>query len=181
MEIAEIFQQAFKYHQNNRIKEAKAGYEKVLAIEPDHPSALHLSGLIAFDAGDIQTALDRVGRSVALAANERQWLLNYGKVLTAAGKPKEAIIVHQRVQGMAPDCVEAKTALADLYGTIGEHKNALLALFRLLSDNPDDAGAAEKYAATLALLGHKTAAAEFSSAFPVSCQSSNVNKIRVEG
>lgn len=181
METEKLFQQAFDHHQNNRIEAAAAGYEKVLEQQPDHPSALHLRGLIAFDNGDIQTALDLVGRSVDLVGTERQWLLNYGKILASAGEQKAAIVVYQRVQSLAPDCAEAKSQLADLYSLIGEHRNALLSLFRLLSDDPENAAAVEKYAATLAVLGHKTAAAEFSSAFPVSFQSSNVNEIRAEG
>ncbi|MDY6906216.1 MAG: tetratricopeptide repeat protein [Thermodesulfobacteriota bacterium] len=167
MKTDELFKQAFEDHQRNRIAAAKAGYEEVLKCDPHHPSALHLKGLIAFDAGDIEAALDLVEQSIRLAGTNRQWLLNYGKILSRAGKLEEAIGVYYQVQALAPDCVEAKTALADLYGTVGEHHISLLWLFRLLSDDPENGDSAAKYVNTLRTMGWDDVAAEFLVTFQV--------------
>src|SRR5512146_3071008 len=39
---------ALKHHQAGRLTEADAAYREVLAADPDHVDALHLSGLIAY-------------------------------------------------------------------------------------------------------------------------------------
>ena len=81
----EIFQQAYAEHNNSKLSEAAEGYRKVLSVEPENANALHLLGLIEFDWNNIDAAIPLVEKSLELAPNELQWLLNYGTILAKAG------------------------------------------------------------------------------------------------
>jgi cytochrome c-type biogenesis protein CcmH/NrfG len=43
---------AIEAHQQGRLAEATELYEKLLKTNPQHPDAIHLSGLIAFQSND---------------------------------------------------------------------------------------------------------------------------------
>lgn len=49
IEINEMFQQAFANYKYKNIQKAAEGYQQVLSVEPNHPSVLHLLGVIEFD------------------------------------------------------------------------------------------------------------------------------------
>lgn len=48
-DINEIFQQGFTAHKNGSLEEAADQYQKILSIDPEHPSAMHLLDLIEFE------------------------------------------------------------------------------------------------------------------------------------
>lgn len=144
-DIDDIFQQAFADHNNGNLKEAADGYQKVLSVDPDHPSALHLLGLIEFDRGNYEKSMPLVEKSLDLAPNELQWLLNYGKLLSKVGKYELSISAYQKALSIDPDCLDARMSLGDIYYGSGTYKEALKIYYRLLCENPDDATVRTKY------------------------------------
>jgi FkbM family methyltransferase len=145
LNIDDIFQQAFADHQNGQIEKAADGYKRVLSAESDHPSALHLLGLIELDLGNHEKAILLVERSLELAPNELQWLLNYGKLLSKMGKYELSISAYQKALSIDPDCLDARISLGDIYYGSGIYKEALKIYYRLLCENPDDATVRTKY------------------------------------
>lgn len=47
-------QTACALHQNGRLQEAEQAYRAILTTNPNHPDALHLLGVLAFQAGHPQ-------------------------------------------------------------------------------------------------------------------------------
>ena len=192
LNIDDIFQQAFADHNNGNLKEAADGYQKVLSVEPDHPSALHLLGLIEFDRGNYEKSMPLVEKSLDLAPNELQWLLNYGKLLSKVGKYELSISAYQKALSIDPDCLDARMALIDLYCRLGEFQKALfldpdcifakIALgdhyydrgnftealkvyYNILCDNFNETGISDKYVNTLKAMGKLEEADRFMTRF----------------
>lgn len=109
-----LFQKAFEHHQAKNHIAAEAGYRDVLSAAPDHPSALHLLGVIESQKGNYPEALGLVERSLALTQNQRQWMMNYGKILFEAGLPEKAQAAYEDVLRLFPDHEPAAVALTQL-------------------------------------------------------------------
>jgi tetratricopeptide (TPR) repeat protein len=78
--------EAFDCVQRNDLKAAEA----LLAKLPDHPSSLHLLGVIRVRQGQLEEASELLARSVSIRPEEAQAQLNYGKVLNVLGRHQEA-------------------------------------------------------------------------------------------
>jgi Flp pilus assembly protein TadD len=88
--ITRTVQAGLAHHQAGRFDRAEALYRKALARKPDHPEAMHLLGVIAFQCGRISPALELIGRALPALANDPEAHLNYGNALGAAGRLAEA-------------------------------------------------------------------------------------------
>ena len=160
--IDDVFQEAFTYHNNGNIDEAIKGYKKVLAVNPDHPSALHLLGLISFDKDNSsQEALRLIKKSIELSPNEFIWLFNYGKILSKNNRFELSISVYEKALSINPDSYETQTALAGLYHKTDQFHEALKLYYRILCDNPYDSDIGMKYASTMEAVGKKNESENF--------------------
>ena len=54
--IHDAIHAAVGHHQAGRLPQAEAIYRQILLVAPNHPDALHLSGLIAHQAGKYEMA-----------------------------------------------------------------------------------------------------------------------------
>ena len=53
MSISTEFDRAFRLHQQGKLREAFLRYDAVLAADPNNAPALHYSGVVLFQAGNI--------------------------------------------------------------------------------------------------------------------------------
>ena len=56
--INETLQSGVEHHRAGRLREAEEMYRKVLELHPRHAGAVHLLGLLAFQVGRTQQALE---------------------------------------------------------------------------------------------------------------------------
>jgi Flp pilus assembly protein TadD len=61
--------QALIHHQQGRFREAHRLYAEVLEQQPNHPNALHLSGVLAMQTGNPRLAVERILRAILFARN----------------------------------------------------------------------------------------------------------------
>jgi cytochrome c-type biogenesis protein CcmH/NrfG len=54
---------AIQYHQQGRLDQAARIYQSILARQADHPDALHLLGVAAFQQGHPEQAVELIGRA----------------------------------------------------------------------------------------------------------------------
>ena len=62
---ADAIKIAIEHHQAGRLSQAEDIYQKILQSEPDNPTALRLSGLIAFHAGKHDMAVELIRRALS--------------------------------------------------------------------------------------------------------------------
>jgi protein O-GlcNAc transferase len=86
----QAFTLALEHHRAGRLAEAERGYRAVLRREPEHADSLHLLGVIAMQAGNLDAALALVQRAVALRPDAAICRNSLGQVLERLGRDDEA-------------------------------------------------------------------------------------------
>ena len=61
--LARLFDEAQDLHQAGRLADAKARYDRILAEDPRHGPTLHMVGLMAYQVGQNDLAVDILSRA----------------------------------------------------------------------------------------------------------------------
>jgi len=133
---ARSIEQARTLHQEGRLDEADRIYRRVLAADPRHPDALHLSGVLSHQRGRSVDALRLVGAALKAKPGSADVLLDYGMILDALKRHEEALASFDRALAMRDDAVlhfNRGNALKNL----GRHADALASYDQALALAPD--------------------------------------------
>lgn len=114
-----LLDRARDLHQAGDLGAAHSLYREVLRREPGHSEALHLFGLLAMQAGDLQAAVALLSQAIA-AAPTAVMLLNRAVVLSRLDRAEEALA----------DCVAAVLTDPNLEEAYKRHAGLLQALDR---------------------------------------------------
>ena len=142
MTIAQAIEVAVQHHQAGRLPEAEAMCRQILAVDPQHGEALHRLGVIAFQCGQGETAVNLIER--AIAANPAECVHypnNLGLVLASLGRLDEAIASHRRAIAGKPDFPEAWNNLGNALRAVGQLDEAIAAYRHAISLMPEYASA----------------------------------------
>lgn len=137
MDIDQIMQTARTHHQAGRVPEAEALYRQVLKQQPDHAEALHLLGMVAYQCGAIDPAIHMMSRSLQIAGEKFQFLLNFGEVLRGAKRWPEAISAYHRALRCIPANPEALYGLAIATEKSGDVPQAKTILREIIAAAPN--------------------------------------------
>jgi tetratricopeptide (TPR) repeat protein len=160
--IAKAIHQAVSHHAAGRLAEAEAQYRWVLAQHPENSDAIHFLGYLAYQAGNLETALTMMQRSLVLNPGAPQYHGNLGMVLMAAERLDEAEQAYLRSIKLKPDGAESLNNLGSLYQIQGRFADALGCFERAIAIKPDYLDALINRAQSLASMGNLDAAcAEF--------------------
>jgi len=105
--IEQIFASALQQHQRGRLAEAERGYREILQRDPSHSDALHFLGVVAFQTGNLEPALELVRRSVAMRPDWPIYQNNLGQVLERLGRNDEAASAYTTAIDLDPSYAEA--------------------------------------------------------------------------
>lgn len=86
----ELLTAGLEHHQAGRLNAASACYGQVLAIQPNHPDALHLLSTIAFHQRNYDAALQLVQSALRIRADIASFHQTHGKIQHALGAYEEA-------------------------------------------------------------------------------------------
>jgi tetratricopeptide (TPR) repeat protein len=89
--LMEVLRLAGEAEAAGRYEEAKRFLDYILAAEPNEPSALHLSGVVAFRLGNPEKALELMERSLALGIDTPLYLRNICEMYRVLGRLDEAL------------------------------------------------------------------------------------------
>jgi len=153
-------QKAQEFHARNQTTEAEALYRQVLERDPNNAIAIHYLGLIAHSAGQNQTAIELLERSVALQPCAA-FLKNMAGIYRAIGREEQAIDAIKRVLKACPDDAQAHSSLALTLGQLGrlaesivEHQRAI-ASHELTITAPESSASLQFHAKLYSNLGAK--------------------------
>lgn len=105
--ISEALSIALQHHQAGRLQEAEALYRQILQVQPDHPDALHLLGVIAHQVGKQDIAISYIVRAIGLKPDVAEYYNNIGEAYRALGKLDEAMDHYRRALQLKPTYAEA--------------------------------------------------------------------------
>jgi len=101
--IAEMLAVAVQNHQAGALQTAEQIYRQILAVDPDHPDAWHLLGVIASQIGRHDLAESYIRRAIEQNQAEPAFFSNLGNALQAQRKFDEAIMSFRRALELKPD------------------------------------------------------------------------------
>jgi tetratricopeptide (TPR) repeat protein len=156
-----------------RYADAERAMERVLAAQPDDPSALHFTGVIAHKLSKVPLALERLHRALALAPNYPEAHNDLGLVLLENKRLEEAAERFRAAIELWPDFVNAIAHLGEALHKLGRFEEALPAHRRAIALDSYHRMARVRLAASLLALGRPAealAAAQALLAFEPTCQ-----------
>ncbi|HEY0833641.1 MAG TPA: tetratricopeptide repeat protein [Azospirillum sp.] len=74
--VLEALHMGLDHHMAGRLNEAKEVYERILDADPQQPSAHHLLGLIAAQAGDVEHGITLIQKAIQLDASNSDFHAN---------------------------------------------------------------------------------------------------------
>ena len=155
---AALVGQAVPLHQAGRLAEAEALYRQVLDLQPRHPDALHLLGMIACQTARFAEAADLIGRAVAAKRDVPDYHANLAYALQALGRPAEAERAARNALRLRNPFPEAANTLGNALNAQGKAEEAATAYRAALRARPDYAEAEGNLGAVLRSLGRSAEA-----------------------
>jgi tetratricopeptide (TPR) repeat protein/SAM-dependent methyltransferase len=135
-DVARLFADALSRHQRGELREADAGYAKVLARDPRHAEALHHRGIIAIMLGKPDAAIDVIGRAIALNGSIPECHYHIGIAFGALRRFDEAAKHNRRAIELRPDYAAAYMNLANALKAQQRPTEALASYRRALALQP---------------------------------------------
>jgi predicted O-linked N-acetylglucosamine transferase (SPINDLY family) len=133
-EIDSCLNEALALQQQNDLEPAEALYLAILAVEPNHVSAMHLLGVLRHQRGDFLSAAETLQRALSLNPRSALVHLNLGLSLWALNRREDALAHFRHSVRFNPDNPDALFQCAYAFQSLqqpGEalkHWNGLLAL-----------------------------------------------------
>jgi tetratricopeptide (TPR) repeat protein len=140
--LAPLLQRAVQLHQVGQLSGAGALYRKILEVDPEHPDALHLLGVIAHQAGNNDEAIDLIQRALRHRPANALYHGNLGLTLQARGQLPEALAEYDRAIALQPAEPGFHNNKGNARRERGELREAIDCYRQALSLNP---GYAEAY------------------------------------
>lgn len=159
--LTEMFAHAERLHATGRMDEAEVLYRQIHALDPAHASSLHQLGVLCFQTGRHQLALDLINQAIALSGGVALFYLNLGTVLQGVGRLAEAAAAFERALAIKPDFLVAFFNLGNVFQDQGKLPDAIACYERALLIKPDFPQALHNLGNALQLQGKLTEATVF--------------------
>ncbi|MFD1627096.1 tetratricopeptide repeat protein [Azospirillum griseum] len=131
-----LLHNALEHHRAGRMASALSGYARVLALDPCHADALHLSGLAQHHGGHSDVGVREIRRAIAVQPFFPEALNSLGSALADLGQPDEARCALLRAIAQRTDYVEAHNNLGTVLQALGQHQAAEAAYSHALTLSP---------------------------------------------
>ncbi len=135
--IEEALAVAVRHHGLGHLDQAEPIYREVLRLDPRHADALHLSGMVAFQRGNGDVAVERLRQAVDERPNVAEFHNNLGIVLADRERLDEATACYRRALELRPDYAEAHCNLGNALKEQERYDLAEDAYRRALEIQPD--------------------------------------------
>ncbi|NIF72347.1 tetratricopeptide repeat protein [Burkholderia sp. Ap-962] len=150
--VEQLLARARGAHQEGALQQAETAYAELLALDGEHPEALHLLGALRFQQGRLDEAEPLMRRSVERRPAPLS-LANYSAVLVGLGREEEALQRLDEALAIQPAHQRALFQRAGLLGQLGRHEEACAAYDSLLAQVPNFADGYVKRSEARRLLG----------------------------
>jgi predicted O-linked N-acetylglucosamine transferase (SPINDLY family) len=135
--LSEALATAGRHHQTGRFDAAEQIYRHILAVNPDQPDALHLLGVLAFQKGRHELAIEHISRAIAIKGTDATFHNNLSTVLKELGHWDTAAAECRRAIQLRPDYAKAHNNLGTILQAQGQLDGAVDSLQHALELQPD--------------------------------------------
>src|SRR3989338_5237889 len=134
--INEAIALAIEHQQAGRLQEEEALYRQILQVNPIHPDALHLLGMVAYQVGKYEIALDFVSQAIRYDAQVPVYHSNIGEILRLLGKLTDAEVHLREALKLDPNYADARNNLGLVLHGLGKFEEAIAEYRNALTINP---------------------------------------------
>lgn len=139
LEISKALQLASAHHQAGRLVEAEAVCKQILQVSPNHPDALYLMGMIAYQIGMHDVAAVFFSGVIEVAPHLADAHNNLGVVLMAQGQLAEAAASYQKAISLQPGHPNAHYNLGNAFKDQGRLDDAVASYRKAIVLTPENA------------------------------------------
>ena len=122
---AQIFAQAMQYHQAGNLQQAEQLYRQVLQAEPRHVAALHLLGVLAFQAGHGDAGVSYIREALRLQPDFAEAHSNLGNMYREQGKLDFAASSYRQALRLKPNLAGTHCNLGNVLKEQGKFDEAM--------------------------------------------------------
>ena len=133
----QLLEEAIGHHRAGRLSQAETCYQKILTQDPAHADALHLLGLVAYQQGRYDRALDSITKAIQRDATKPLYFYNQGLVHHKLSQLHEAERAYRQALSLKGDYVEALGNLGNVLREKGELDEACATYRQVLTVRPD--------------------------------------------
>jgi len=136
MNLKQALQVAIQLHQQGNLTKAKELYQQILQIDREQPIALHLLGVVAFQAGRYDIAEELISRAINIKSNFDEAHNNLANVMKSVGRMQEAVNHYKKAINIKPGVADCHYNLATAYESLNQFENAVEHFLRAIELNP---------------------------------------------
>ena len=100
-------QNAIALHQQGKLGQAEAIYRQLLETDSRNAVALHMLGVISYQTGNYQFAVDLIGRAIEINPNIASYYSNLGNALQELKQFDAAVVSYEKAISLKTDYAEA--------------------------------------------------------------------------
>ncbi len=134
--VQELIEAGLRHHQAGRLQEAKTLYEQALTLQPRHPDALHLAGVVALQAGDAERAVALIQRALEVQPENPGFHANLAQAWLALQRVADAHAAFLRAATLAPRDPQHALGAANCLALQGNAAEAERQLRKIARDHP---------------------------------------------
>ena len=150
----EALNAALHHHQSGRLEQAATLYSKILEADPRHADANHLLGVIAFQLGRNEVAVELIGMAIAANRSNPAFHSNLGNALNGMGCQDDALAAYDTALRLRSDYADAHYNRGNVLQDMARLDDALAAYDTALHLRPDLAETHNNRGNTLREMGH---------------------------
>jgi len=133
--------EAVALHQQGMLSQAEARYRQFLEIEPRNADALHLLGVIAYQAGRHQSSVDLIDQAIEINSNIASYHSNRGNALKQLKQLEAAVASYSKAIALKPDFAEAYYNRGNALEELKQSEAAVASYEKAIALKPDYAQA----------------------------------------
>lgn len=137
LSIAEAMHLAEDYQQAGQLQQSEILLRQILNQNPNHPAALHLLGVIAFQVGQTEMALGLIEKAISIDDKVALFHSNYGEMCRMNKRLEQAVEHGKKAVALEPSVATTHSNLGVAYFDLKEFDLAQACQMRALSLDPD--------------------------------------------
>ncbi|MDZ4852575.1 MAG: tetratricopeptide repeat protein [Pirellulaceae bacterium] len=146
-------QRALKYFQAGELAESEKIYRRIVQINSQEPTALHMLGIIAFQRQEYGKAIEWITKAIFVSPSNADFYSNLGLVLQSHGQLESARNALARSLSLQPNSPEAQNNYGNVLKDLGDYHAAATAYQTAIQLQPQYAEAYSNLGVTLQKFG----------------------------
>jgi len=112
-------------HESGEWEQAAEAYRQVLRVSPEMPQALYCQGLLFYDQGKLNEAIEQLERCIRADASRAIYHADLALAYQSVSRLREAADSYCKALELKPDFAEAYNNLGNVFRELGEEEKAL--------------------------------------------------------